>query len=345
MEVTSLRQYPAGNHDRPLSRLQERGELSFDQYHYTATSNVPGVPRNAAFIFNSLLSNENDNIVLGAEPYDPRVLLFKRLAERHHVVLHSSWPFWGNEFVPQPSKIESQIHWWEEFLDGLTTVCPTQSATNALKKQGANARHIPHAVDTTIFNPNANEESKCATPRPDEDTDHVVLFAGRLEKRKGVPELLSLAEEWIDRSVEFRFAGEGPLESRIQKSRVANGLGYLSSPELAAEYANADVLAAPSYRVEGWEELFGMVITEAFACGTPVVSTDCVGPQELITDGETGFVVEQHDTSSLRGRIEAVLSDPELRSKMGHTARKEAETTYDIDIVADQWRSVLQNLS
>lgn len=344
MEVRGLRQYPAGNHDRPLVRLDEQGKIQFRQYEYTVTSNPLGAPRNAGYLLQALTASQGETIVLGAEPYDPRVLLFDRLADRHRVVLHSSWPFWDGDFAPQPAQTNAQYQWWQKFLKRVTAVCPTESATQALTQQGAEAYHIPHSVDTGVFTPAAkasstvNEKSRIQEHKEDKS----VLFAGRLERRKGVLGLLSLAEEWIDRPVGFRFAGEGPLASNINDCRGATALGYLDLDTLANEYARADLLALPSYRVDGWEELFGVVVVEALASGTPVVASDCVGPSELINDGETGYIVPQRDWDSLADRIDTLLSDASLREKMGQAARREAVTTYDIEIVANQWLQVLR---
>lgn len=344
MDVRGLRQYPAGNHDRPLTRLDKRGKIRFRQYEYTAMSNPLGVPRNAGFILQALTVSQGETIVLGAEPYDPRVLLFDRLVDRHNLVLHSSWPFWDDDFAPQPPKIEAQYRWWEEFLNEVTAVCPTESATRALADQGAEAYHIPHSVDTEVFSPDAEASSMAdkKTGAGGDKDNKSVLFAGRFERRKGVDGLLSLAEKWVDRPVEFRFAGEGPLASDIDDCRGAKVLGYLDAETLANEYARADLLALPSYRVDGWEELFGVVVIEAFASGTPVVAFDCVGPSELITDGETGYIVPQRDWARLADRIDTILSDTSLRDKMSKAARREAVINYDIEIVADQWLRVLR---
>jgi glycosyltransferase involved in cell wall biosynthesis len=312
--------------------------VQLDRYEYSLTANVRGVPRNAAFFFRSLLGSRDQTVVLGAEPYDPRVLYFDRLKRRHRVVLHSSWPFWDGEFVPQEALLPRQRSWWESFLDGLTAVCPTATARDALAAEGADAHHVPHAVDTEMFHPTAGPTEAHDGPS---NEDGRVMFAGRLESRKGVPTLLSIAADWRDRGVDVRFAGAGPLASTVTETPGATRLGFLDRETLAEEYAAADVVVLPSHRADGWEELFGIVVIEAFASGTPVVATDCVGPAELISDGETGYVVPQHDETALANRIERLLTHHDARQRMGENARREAETMYDIDAVAEQWANVL----
>jgi glycosyltransferase involved in cell wall biosynthesis len=277
-----------------------------------------------------------ETIVLGAEPFDPRVALFEHLNDRHRLIFHSSWPFWDDDFVPQPAYLDVQRRQWFDFVDGLETVAPTMATADALAELGADSHHIPHAVDTEQFHPAADSGTTLA------DRSHpTVFFAGRLENRKGISYLLDIAEAWADRPTEFRIAGSGPLADDVQSHDEVTFLGFLDKQRLAAEYAAADVFCLPSFRVPGWEELFGIVVIEAFACGTPVVSTDCVGPAELIEDGQSGYVVAQHDRDALAERLDAVLSDPETSRRMGVHVRERATTEFALDVVADDWSTVL----
>lgn len=336
MRVYGLRQYPAANHNRPLRRLAERGAIQFTRREYTAASNLSGAPRNLAYLLRASVIDTGHTVVLGAEPFDPRVSLFDRLADRHRLIFHSSWPFWDDNFVPQPKYLNVQRRQWFEFVDGLEVVAPTAATAAALAKLGAETHHVPHAVDTEQFHPAADNGTALA------DRDHpTVFFAGRLEERKGIPYLLEIAESWTDRPVELRVAGSGPLADDVRSHDDVTFLGFLDEPRLAAEYAAADVFCLPSFRVPGWEELFGIVVIEAFACGTPVVSTDCVGPAELIDDGQSGYVVAQHDHDALADRLDAVLSDSDTRRQMAAHVRKRATTEFALDVVADGWSRVL----
>lgn len=336
MRVCGLRQYPAANHNRPLRRLADRGTIRFSRREYTAASNVTGAPRNLLYLLRAALLDTDETVVLGAEPFDPRVPLFDRLADRHRLIFHSSWPFWDEDFVPQPARLDTQRRRWFEFVDGLEVVAPTAATADALERLGADGNHVPHAVDTEQFHPTAHHGTELA------DRDRpTVFFAGRLEERKGVKYLLDVAESWHDRPVEFRVAGQGPLADDVRECGDVTYVGFLDPDRLAAEYAAADVFCLPSYRVPGWEELFGIVVIEAFACGTPVVSTDCVGPAELIDDGDSGYVVEQHDRDALADRLDAVLSAPDHRREMAEHVRSRATAEFDIEVVADEWAAVL----
>ena len=337
-EINSLRQYPAPSHDAAFEYLAADGRATIARHHYEVAPNPTGVPRNAAFLFRELLLNRDDLIVLGAEPYDKRVPVFDRLARRHDLVLHTSWPNWGTANVPQPTDSERRIERWTDFLSRVHVVGVTEAATDAAREFGASeASHVPHGIDTDVYRPDAGQPG-------DERDRPVVLFVGRLERRKGVAQLLEIAANWTGPEVTFRFVGDGPLADDVAAAARSDRVeyaGYVSDDErLASLYATSDALALPSYAVPGWEELFGIVVIEAMACGLPVVATDCVGPAEILDDGETGFVVPQHDTDALAERLRRVVSDDVLRDRLGERARERAESAYDWAVTAEQWAAV-----
>lgn len=279
-------------------------------------------------------------MIIGAPPYDIHIPIFRRYAKRHSAILHTSWPYWEGDFVPKSAYISKQRELWEDFLENLPTVGVTQAATEAVADLGADAYHIPHPVDTDIYTPNAGEDT---------DSVNTVLFVGRFVEEKGIKQLLSTARNWNGPETEFVFVGDGPLSDQISAATDEDNIvyhGYVSNEErLASIYASSDVFALPSYPTDYWEELFGIVIIEAFASGTPVVATDCVGPREIVDDGETGYLVEQQNEAAFADALHRLLEDDERRAAFGERARAVAENTYDIEIIADQWLEVLQDVS
>jgi glycosyltransferase involved in cell wall biosynthesis len=90
-------------------------------------------------------------------------------------------------------------------------------------------------------------------------------------------------------------------------------------------------LGSGQYRsVSHWEEIFCWTITEAMACGKPVVATRVGGIPELVQDGETGFLVPRGDVAAVAARILTLLGDVELRQRMGRAARQIAETKFNL---------------
>ena len=147
-----------------------------------------------------------------------------------------------------------------------------------------------------------------------------VLYAGRLSAEKGVLELLDAA-----RGLNLVVAGDGPLRDRVPLAR-----GFVQHDELQRLYARAAVVACPSRR-----EGFGVACLEAMAHGRPVVATRVGGLLDLVVDGETGITVPPRDPAALRSALERLLSDPELRRRLGAAGRERARTRFSWENVTD----------
>jgi len=109
----------------------------------------------------------------------------------------------------------------------------------------------------------------------------VVLFVGRMLKKKGIELLHEVAKHFVsDSSMEFWFVGVGPDEDVIKKCLLPNERfwGKVDNKELYWFYAAADVFCIPSL----YEEGFGRVILEALACGTPVIGSNRGGIPEVL---------------------------------------------------------------
>jgi phosphatidylinositol alpha-mannosyltransferase len=155
------------------------------------------------------------------------------------------------------------------------------------------------------------------------DRDHVVVFAGRHEPRKGLQVLLGAWPEIRRRTgARLRVAGADPLAVRLLLTRLhvpdegIEILGFLSQDDLTRELSRAKALVAPSLGGES----FGMVLTRAFACATPVVASDIPGYREVVTD-ETAVVVPPGVREELVAGVAGLLADEPRRVAMGAAAR------------------------
>jgi phosphatidyl-myo-inositol alpha-mannosyltransferase len=154
-----------------------------------------------------------------------------------------------------------------------------------------------------------------------------VVFIGRNEPRKGLPVLLRAWPRVHARTgARLRLVGAEPLSVRWLARRHGlpldgiDLLGGLSEEELTAELMAASLLAAPSLGGES----FGMVLTRAFACATPVVASDIEG-YAAVAGPETGILVPPGDADALAGAIVELLEDEERRRALGAAARLAAE--------------------
>ena len=116
---------------------------------------------------------------------------------------------------------------------------------------------------------------------------------------------------------------------------------HLNGPieDVVKVYQDSSIFVLSS-RFEG----FGMVLVEAMACGLPVVSFDCpAGPDEIITDGVDGLLVPSGDVHALAEKLMVLISDENLRRRLGQQARQTAQR-YDMATLADQWKTLFEKV-
>jgi phosphatidylinositol alpha-mannosyltransferase len=166
--------------------------------------------------------------------------------------------------------------------------------------------------------------------------EHQVLFAGRHEARKGLHALVRAWPEVRRRTgARLRIAGADPLAVRLllSRERVSDDgidiLGLLSQDDLTAELLRAKALVAPSLGGES----FGMVLTRAFACATPVLASDIDGYREVMTE-EVGVTFPAGDERALSEALVRLLEDEPRRVALGTAARELAIRRYSWDDIA-----------
>jgi glycosyltransferase involved in cell wall biosynthesis len=174
----------------------------------------------------------------------------------------------------------------------------------------------------------------------------LLLFVGVLRYYKGLEYLL---EAMSDIRATLLIVGSGPMERELQAMASNMGLeskvifsGAVSDDRLAAYYQACDVFVLPaSHR----SEAFGVVQVEAMASGRPVVSTELgTGTSYVNVDGQTGLVVPPRDPSALARAISQLLSDDQLRSRMGEEARKRAGQQFSQEIMLDRVIALYEDL-
>jgi glycosyltransferase involved in cell wall biosynthesis len=174
-----------------------------------------------------------------------------------------------------------------------TTLVPTQQLANELCAQGY--RHVDvvaRGIDRHVFKPSLRSEALRAqwgaAPH-----DVVLTYVGRLAAEKN-PQLLVRAFRAIrtvQPSVKLVIVGDGPLRAELAQSLPeAVFAGMRHGTDLGAHYASADLFLFPSIT-----ETFGNVVTEALACGLPVMAYDYAAAHELIRPGDNGALAPVGD--------------------------------------------------
>ena len=181
---------------------------------------------------------------------------------------------------------------------------------------GGRYKIIPNGVDLTAARP--REEVRPGAPLH-------LLFLGRAEERKGLPVLLRAYEGLRAIGVSARLTVAGATDEEVQPFLLdTEGIeitGRVTEDEKWSLLGQADLLCAPSLGGES----FGMVLTEAFASGTPAVASDIAGYRDVVRDGLDGVLVPPGDPTAMGEALHRLGADPEGRAAMSASARDRAE--------------------
>ena len=169
-----------------------------------------------------------------------------------------------------------------------------------------------------------------ASPPPGDGGGGYAVYVGRLSNEKGVRLLIAA---WRNiQGIPLKVIGDGALRAELESLSVREGLdieflGSLERDATLEAVRAARFLVAPS----DWHETFGMVIIEAYACGTPVIAARMGAFDELVRHGETGLQFHPGDPADLVAQVQRLQNDDGLLLRMRAAARAEFEARYTAD--------------
>ncbi|WP_291275985.1 glycosyltransferase family 4 protein, partial [Flavobacterium sp.] len=161
-------------------------------------------------------------------------------------------------------------------------------------------------------------------PMEKTDTTFRAIFVGGIGPRKGVHYIIQAWKELHLPDAELLLVGkdlfpEGWLAENIKGTKI-KFVPSVPHHQLNSYYASADVFVFPSL-AEG----LALVQLEAMACGLPIISTPNAGAEDIIENGENGFLIPIRDTEALKEKIKFLYANPDKRFAMSKAARRSAE--------------------
>lgn len=206
-----------------------------------------------------------------------------------------------------------------------------------LEKDSARVVILGHPIDLDLFRP---------TEHPKENDVTRIISVGRLDENKGHHVVLQAVDNLYRQGLKFEWdifgkgnRGEYLKEevSRLDLSSVVHFHGMVPNEKLPDYYRQSDIFVLHQFSTPKWEEYFGVALAEAMACGVPVVSTNTGGIPYVVKVEETGYLVEPGDVESLKVALKNLVTDVELRKRVGEAGRKHVEENFAMDVVARRY--------
>ncbi len=214
---------------------------------------------------------------------------------------------------------------------------PSSFSRRSFIEQGVPAEKIytiPYGVRLETF-------SKVADPPTDSFN---VLFAGQVSLRKGIPYLLEAFAQLKHPRKRLRCVGAMAPEIRQLLARLPTQdvefLGSVPQTALPKMMSESHVLVLPSI-----EDGFGLVLSQALACGCPIIASTNTGGDDLITDGVEGFIVPIRDVAALAARMQQLADDPDLQRHMSEAALVRVQHVGGWRHYGDLWEELLARLT
>jgi len=202
-------------------------------------------------------------------------------------------------------------------------------------------------VNSERFNPQKEVRNKIRQDLKISETQIVYVFLGRLNKDKGIDELLQAFNLLVreNKNVYLLLVGvdEDDYMSRIQEyTNIKQNInfkyyGKTTTPEILLQAG--DVFCLPTYR-----EGFGMSVIEASCLGLPVICSDTYGVLDAMIDNITGLRCKVQDVDSLYHCMKQLLLDSDLRLRLGLNGRERVLNRFSSKFITSEWVKFYRNL-
>jgi glycosyltransferase involved in cell wall biosynthesis len=264
------------------------------------------------------------------------------------VSLHGS-----DVYLPERHRWLRGLAAWTFRRAAAITACSGDLARRAVAL-GAPAERItviPYGADGTTFHPaDPAERQRVRAEWGLEEGEALILAVGRLVRKKGFDVLVRALPQVLAAAgpAKLLIAGQGDLREELAAlARELGVAGHVILPgaverdRLPALFRSCDVLAVPSMHDErGNVDGLPNVVLEGMASGVPIVASDVAGIPQVIASEENGLLVPEKDPAALAQALVRLLSDAELRPRLGQAARRRVEEALNWPAVAGEFEEV-----
>lgn len=278
----------------------------------------------------------------------------------HYAIPHATIALLAKEMLPQDLKfcLITTLHGTDITIVGadpslyritkyaMENSCAITAVSNWLKNETEREFHLSKTIQTiyNFIDPSRfNTKNKVRIPFI-EKNKKIIMHISNFRAVKRVTDVIRVFKKISDKmDAQLIMVGEGP--EKVSSVGVARQLGILNKVKYIGNFHNieellphADLVIQPSEH-----ESFGMVALEAMASGVPVIATKSGGIQELIVDGETGFLCEVGDIETMADWAIQVLFDRKLQQEIGKRSIERVKKYFSVDKIIPQYEMLYIN--
>lgn len=276
---------------------------------------------------------------VGKEKYDVEVAFFRGLAVKiisGSTNADSAKLAWVHSDFKKCAGIKNNFKHLNDVKSAYKKFHNIICVSNEVRKSFIEVIGLKETVNV-VYNilPNDTIKNKCLLPIPIEYKTFTIVSVGRLHEAKGYDRLLSVVKRLSEEGYQFELwlIGSGEeekyLKQYVEKNNLQNVL-FLGQQSNPYSYMKMADLYVCSSKYEG----YNLTVAEALLCGTPVLSTACAGPCEILDDSKYGMVVENSEDGLYYG-IRKFLEEPEVLETFRVRA-KERENFFNQDRILEE---------
>lgn len=349
-KIIILHEYGANPHYKAVENLKN---VEIEYYEFALSKyTIKSIIRRDKKLFIKQIKNffklihlcltKNSKIILGMAPYDYRIYILNFILRNHQVYYHTSWNHWDESAFPKKLFYsKTLVKYWKSFLNN--KIKHIFTVTDFTKQSLMKNMEIPDSKISIVYH-SYEDNIYSSTIKKSYDKEHIkFIYVGRLTESKGVSKILNLFKKDHMKEMTITFVGDGDLVPEINKAveEYTNIIysGYVSDiKKLANLYSDSNFILLPSMKQKNWEEVFGMVLIEAMACGTVPIASNHMGPSEIIDNTVNGFIIPE-DNFELS--IENIISniDEPYYLRLTEEAEKYSKN-FTLENISKKWELI-----